>query len=132
MNWGNPDDPVNRWRMDSDRRDQERVEAKAQMRREEERRERDVARAGAREEIAELKHRLAEVEAQLAGFHELANATVSFSAAVDAKLAELQRLLTRHAELRQAEPQPKGFQGFAREKSDAEVLDLPDLIRKTH
>ena len=125
---------MRRWREDADRREAERLEAKAQMRREQERRERSVARAGAREEIAELKQRLAEVEAQLAGFHELANATVSFSAAVDAKLAELQQLLTRHAELRQVEsPQPKGFQGFAREKSDAEVVDLPEfLVRKMH
>jgi len=133
MIWGNPDDPVKLWRIDADRREQERAQAKEQMKREREHHERDVAQASAREEIAELKQRLAAVEQQVASFDELAQAVATFGAAVDNKLAELQRLLTRHAELRQAEsPQPKGFQGFAREKGDTEVLDLPDFIRKMH
>ena len=133
MTWGNPDDPVRRWRAEADRLEDERRRAKEQMRREQERHERDVARAGAREEIAALKQRLAAVEQQLVGFNELASATAAFGDAVDGKLRKLEELLTRHAELRRAEsPQPKGFQGFAREKSSAEVLDLPDFIRKTH
>jgi chromosome segregation ATPase len=124
---------VDRWRMEMDELGQDRAKAKAQMRREQERRECDVAQASAREEIAELKQRLAAVEQQVASFDELAQAVATFGAAVDNKLVELQRLLTRHAELRQAEsPQPKGFQGFAREKGDTEVLDLPDFIRKMH
>jgi chromosome segregation ATPase len=132
MTWG-IDDDVKRWRADADRREQARTETKAQMRREQEQHECDVARAGAYEEIAALKQRLAAVEQQLASVDELARAIATFGQAVDGKLAELQQLLTRHAELRQADPtRPKGFQGFARERID-EVLDLPaNFIRKAH
>jgi hypothetical protein len=130
MSWGNMDDPVKAWRADSDRREQEFAQAREQQKREQERHERDVAQAGAREEIAALKQRLTVVEQQLAGFDELAQAVATFGDAVDGKLRKLEELLTRHAELRQPEPrQPKGFQGFARERS-AEILDLPDFIRK--
>ena len=130
-------DALDKWRMEAHRLDQERIEAKEQMRREDERRERDVARAaaraGAHEEIAALKERLAAVEQQLAAHDELARAVVTFSDAVDAKLAELQQLLTRRAELREADSrQSKTFAGFAREKGAGEILDLPDFIRKMH
>ena len=132
MTWG-IDDDVKRWRADADRRERERIETKAQMRREQEQHERDVARAGAHEEIAALKQRLAAVEQQLALIDQLAQAIATFSQAVDGKLAELQQLLTRRAELLHQldPPPPKGFQGFAREKS-AEALDLPPgfLTRK--
>jgi hypothetical protein len=122
---------MDKWRMDAAQREEGRVQTKEEMKREQERHERSLARAGAREEIAKLEQRLAAVEQQLANFNELANATVAFSTAVDSKLAELQQLLTRHAELRPAEsPQPKGFGGFAREKSNDEVVDLPDFVRK--
>jgi hypothetical protein len=132
MTWG-IDDDVKRWRADADRRERERIETKAQMRREQEQHERDVARAGAYEEIAALKQRLVAVEQQLASVDELARAVATFGAAVDNKLAELQQLLSRHAELRRPDPQnQKGFQGFARERVD-DVLDLPaNFIRKAH
>jgi hypothetical protein len=133
MNWGNVDDPVKRWRADADRREQEHAQARQQLKREQASHERNVGRAGAREEIAELKQRLAAVEQQLVGLNELAQAVATFGDAVDGKLSKLEQLLTRHAELRQADScQPKGFQGFAREKSDGEVVDLPDFIRKMH
>jgi chromosome segregation ATPase len=133
MSWGNVDDPVKAWRADADRREQQYAEAREQHKRKQERHERNVARAGAREEIAALEQRLAAVEQQLVGFNELAQAVVTFSDAVDSKLSKLEQLLTRHAELRQADSrQPKGFQGFAREKSDVEPMDLPDFIRKMH
>jgi len=132
MTWG-IDDDVKRWRADADRRERERIETKAQMRREQEQHERDVARAGAYEEIAALKQRLAAVEQQLASVDELARAVATFGQAVDTKLADLQQLLTRRAELlhQPDAPPSKGFQGFAREKS-AEVVDLPPdfLTRK--
>jgi hypothetical protein len=136
MIWGNADDPVKRWRKEADQAEQERIAAKEQMRREEERRARDVARAvaraGAHEEIAALKDRVTAIEEHLKGLDELARAVTTFSNAVSDKLGELERLLTRHAELREADSrQSKGFQ-FAREKSDAEPLDLPDFIRKMH
>jgi hypothetical protein len=102
MMWGNADDPVKLWRIDANRREQEYAEAREQQKRKHERHERNVARAGAREEIAALEQRLAAVEQQLVGFNEVANATA------------------------------KGFQGFARETSNTEVLDLPDFIRKMH
>jgi len=133
MMWGNADDPVKLWRIDANRREQEYAEAREQQKREHERHERNVARAGAREEIAALEQRLAAVEQQLVGFNELANATAAFGDAVDGKLRKLEELLTRHAELGQPDSrQPKGFQGFVREKSNTEVLDLPDFIRKMH
>jgi chromosome segregation ATPase len=132
MMWGNTDDPVKAWRADSDRREQEFAQAREQSKRQQEQHER-VARAGASEEIAALKQRLAAVEQQLAGFDELAQAVANFGDAVDGKLRKLEELLTRHAELRQPEPrQPKGFQGFAREKIDTELLDLPEFLTRIH
>jgi chromosome segregation ATPase len=114
MMWGNTDDPVKAWRADSDRREQEFAQAREQSKRQQEQHERDVARAGASEEIAALKQRLAAVEQQLAGFDELAQAVATFGDAVDGKLRKLEELLTRHAELRQVDSrQSKGFQ-FAR------------------
>jgi chromosome segregation ATPase len=130
MTWGR-DDEVKRWRADADRREQEHTQAREQARREQERHERDVARADAQEEIAALKQRLAAVEQQLMDFNELARAVATFGDAVDGKLNNLEALLTRHAELRPADS-PKGFQGFARERSDTEIVDLPDFIRKMH
>jgi hypothetical protein len=133
MSWGNPDDPVKLWRAQADRLERERAEAKERMRRSEERRERDVARVSAHAEIAALKERLAAAEQQLEGFNEFVQAVATFGDAASNKLAKLEELLTRHAELREAESrQSKGFQGFAREKSDTEVVDLPDFIRKMH
>jgi hypothetical protein len=129
MTWGDPNEAVRKWQAEADRLEDERAAAKADMKREQERHERSAARASAREEIAALEQRLAAVEQQLANFDQLAQAVATFGDAVDGKLAELQQLLSRHAELRQAEPSPsKGFQ-FAREKS-TEVLDLPNFIRK--
>lgn len=130
--WG-ADDDVKRWRAEADRLEDERVRGREQQQREQERHERDVAQAGAREEIAALKQRLAAVEQQLVLFDKLAQAVHTFSDAVDSKFAELQQLLTRRAKLlhQSDPPAPKGFQGFAREKS-AEILDLPDFIRKAH
>src|SRR5262249_33016637 len=124
---------VDRWRMEMDQLEQERAQARDQSKREQERHERNVARAGAYEEIAALKQRLAAAEEQLAGFNELGQAITTFGDAVESKLSKLEYLMTRHAELRQPDShQPKGFQGFAREKGDTEVLDLPDFIRKMH
>jgi hypothetical protein len=127
-------DEMDHWRDYQDRRQEERDQAKAEMRAEQERRECNIAEAGAHAQIAELKQRLEAVERQLASFDELASAVATFGTAVDSKLAELQQLLTRHSELRQAElPEAKraAFQ-FAREKSDGEIVDLPDFIRKMH
>src|SRR5262249_30713544 len=105
MTWG-IDDDVKRWRADADRRERGRRETKAQMRRELEQHERDVARAGAYEEIAALKQRLAAVEQQLASVDELARAVATFGQAVDTKLADLQQLLTRRAEPHQPDAPP--------------------------
>ena len=49
-----------------------------------------------------------------------------------AGLYERVRGLYEHQRVRIHEPDVNRFQGFAREKSDAEILDLPDfLVRKT-
>jgi hypothetical protein len=130
MTWG-ADDEVKRWRADADALAEQHTRLREQARREQEQHERDVARAGACEEIAVLKQRLEAVEQQLVDFSELARAVATFGDAVDGKLSKLEQLLTRHAELRQTEShQPKGFQGFARERGDGEVTDLPDFLAR--
>jgi hypothetical protein len=133
MIWGDVDDPVKRWRAQADRAEQEHLEEKRRMQREQERRERDIARASASAEISALDARLTAIESQLEGLNELARAVVTFSDAVNAKLAKLEELLARHAELREADSRQstKSFEGFAREKS-GEIVDLPEfLARKT-
>jgi len=50
---------LDRWRMDNDRREQERAQAQERQKREQERHKRSLARAGAREKIAALRAELA-------------------------------------------------------------------------
>ena len=57
---------LDRWRIDATQRQEARAQSKEQMRREAERQERGIARAGASEHIATLRGELATVRAELA------------------------------------------------------------------
>src|SRR5215471_3764169 len=54
---------LDRWRIDATQRAEARAQAKEQMKRDQERHERQIARAGAREEIATLRAELATLRA---------------------------------------------------------------------
>jgi len=127
---------LDRWRMDSDRREQERAQAKEQVKREQERHERRLARAGAREEIAALRAELASMRTE----HESLCRTLSdaLTATSDTfrtldDMARAQREEIADVKLAIARISPaeakRAFQ-FAREKSDGDVGDLPDLVYK--
>jgi septation ring formation regulator EzrA len=141
--WGNPDDPVRRWREDADRLEQEHTRLREQERRERERHERAVANAGASEKIAALEQRLATVEQQLEkqfeSFNELVRGNGEFSNTVVQALDRLNELVTQlngkmgGLDKLGTSPEAKraSFQ-FAREKS-GEVVDLSEfLTRRTH
>jgi chromosome segregation ATPase len=138
MMWGDANDPVKAWRIDADRREQQYAEARAQQKREQERYERQIARASAREEIAALRAELAELRGEFESLNHTLADTMNATARAFATLADERR--EQHATLAElktvvaklgASPEAKraAFQ-FAREKSDAEVVDLPDFIRK--
>jgi chromosome segregation ATPase len=129
MTWGNADDPVKRWRAEMDQLEQERAEAKAQMRRQEERHERSLARAGAREEIVELRGELATLYDTLRDVITATSDTLRTlgdeartqrTAIDDLKLAVARLSATPEAK-------KAAFQ-FAREKGGGEVVDLPDFL----
>jgi hypothetical protein len=128
MNWGNDDD-VKRWREDADRREHERVEAKAQMQRDRERHERGLARASAHEEIAELRSDLATlyntlrdvITATSDTLRTLGDEARTQRTAIDDLKLQVARL--------SASPEAKrtAFQ-FAREKEGAEVVEIPGFL----
>ena len=129
MTWGNTDDPVKRWRVEMDRLEQERAEAKTQMQREQERHERSLARAGAREEIAELRSDLATlyntlrdvITATSDTLRTLGDEARTQHTAIDDLKLQVARL--------SASPEAKraAFQ-FAREKEGAEIVEVPSFL----
>jgi hypothetical protein len=127
------EDNVPRWRADMDRLEQERVQAKEQMKCEQERHERNVARAGAREEVAALRAELATLYSTLSDtMTATGEALRTLGDEARARREEVADLKLQVARLG-ASPEAKraAFQ-FAREKSDGEVVDLPEfLVRKT-
>src|SRR5262245_26286050 len=72
---------LDKWRLDANRREHARAQAKEQMKRDQERHERQIARAGAREEIAALRAELAVLRVELAtlraDFADTTNVTAS-------------------------------------------------------
>ena len=94
------EDQMDRWRREADERDKQRAAAKAELKR-----ARDAARANWSEWDAYVDARIAAALAERQHeIVELANSSVAFAKAVDKKLAELERLLTKitdtHKELR--------------------------------
>ena len=127
---------LDRWRMEMDQLEQERARSRGQSKREQERHERSLARAGAREEIAALRAELATLRAE----HESLCRTLSdaLTATSDTfrtldDMARAQREEIADVKLAIARISPaeakRAFQ-FAREKSDGDVGDLPDLVYK--
>jgi len=133
MMWGNADDPVKRWRAEMDQLEQERAEAKAQMRRQEERHERSLARAGAREEIAELRGDLATLYDTLRDVITATSDTLrTLGDEARTQRTAIDDLRLQVAKL-SATPEAKRAFQFAREKGAGEIVDLPEfLIRKAH
>ena len=131
---------LDRWRMEMDQLEQERARSRGQSKREQERHERSLARAGAREEIAALRAELATLRAEHESLCRTLSETMGATASAFGTLADERR--EQHAAIDDlklqiarlgASPEAKraAFQ-FAREKSDTEIIDLPDFIRKTH
>ena len=132
MIWGDDADPVKRWRAEMDQLDRERTEAKEQMKRSEECRERDVARAGACEEISELRDNVKTLFDLLRDITDATNQTFTTLAnEASARREDIADLKLQIARL-SASPEAKRAFQFAREKSDGEIVDLPDFIRKMH
>lgn len=132
MTWGNTDDPVKRWRVEMDRLEQERAEAKTQMQREQERHERSLARAGAHAEIAELRADLATLYNTLSDtMTATGEALRTLGDEARARREEIADLKLQIARL-SASPEAKRAFQFGREKGDGEVVDLPDFMRKVH
>jgi hypothetical protein len=124
---------LDRWRMEMDRLDQERAQAKEQMRREEERHVRSLARAGAREEIAELRADLATLYATLRDVINATSETLSTLAnEARARREEIADLKLAVAKLGASPEAKKAAFQFAHEKGADEVVDLPHFIRKMH
>ena len=131
---------LDRWRMDNDRREQERAQAQERQKREQERHKRSLARAGAREKIAALRAELAMLREKHESLSALVRDTLNTTTDTLCTLADERR--EQRAEIDDlklavarlgASPEAKraAFQ-FAREKSVGEVVDLPDFIRKVH
>ena len=124
---------LDRWRMDATQRAEARAHAKEQMKRDQERHERQIARAGAREEIAALRAELAtlraEFESLTRNFVDTMNAIASaFGTLADERheqREEMRDLKTEVAKLGATQDQL-----VVRGKH--EVMDLPNpLIRRT-
>jgi hypothetical protein len=137
---------VDRWRAEMDALERER----AKERQEYEREESDRARAQAPDwsaidariaaALAEQREEIMEtIKLVLSGNDEMVRALEG----LDRKYDRLEGLLTKLGALyervrglyevervRAHEPEAKRFHGFARERGDSEVLDLPDFIRK--
>src|SRR5262249_16685619 len=136
MMWGNADDPVKAWRSDADRREQEYAQAREQSKREQERHERDVARAGAREEIATLRAELAELRGEFESLNRtladrMAATARAFGTLADERREQHAAIADLKAAVAAVGASPLGkrtaFQ-FARERGTDEVVDLPDFL----
>jgi predicted nucleic acid-binding Zn-ribbon protein len=140
---------LDRWRMDSDQREQAGAQAREQRKLEQERQERQLARAAAREQIAGLRAELATLRAEHESLrHSVANAMnaiadtfnvlgsqrLDLSAGQRDEIRELKVEVAKFGStLSELLGKQTNFQ-FAREKSDGDggVVDLPNpLPRRT-
>jgi len=133
---------LDRWRYDMDKLEQERAQARQQSKREQERHERQIARAGAIEQIAALRAELATLRAEHESLCRTLSDTMSATASAFGTLADERReqrtefddLRVAVAKLSSTEPHGRSADfKFAREKDGgAEVVDLPNfLLRRT-
>ena len=128
---------LDRWRYDMDRLEHERAQAREQQKHEQERHERSLARAGAHAEIAALRAELAALRGEFESLNrtlaDTMNATASaFGVLADERREQRAEIADLKAKLGASPEAKRAFQ-VAREKSDVEVVDLPEfLTRKMH
>ena len=124
---------LDRWRMDANQRAEARAQTKEQMKRAQERHERQIARAGAREEIATLRGELAALRAQLESLQRtFADAMDAVASAFGTLADERHDQRTQIANLKTEITKLGATQDQLVVRGKHEVMDLPNpLIRRT-
>jgi chromosome segregation ATPase len=128
---------LDRERLDLAELEDQRAQVRQQLEQEQERREQDLARAGATEQIVALRAELSALREEYESLSRIVADTLratsdAFGTLADERreqCAEFENLKTAITKLGSTDGRKEAFQ-FAREKGGAEVVDLPSFLSR--